>query len=212
MNKFKKYYENIFIAECEQEYSKGEIITLETKYGKEAQCEVYNLVGQAKGLFYYSIVRIDQESYAKRKAEKYEAAAIRSEAKSIEWYEKSKEGIEFLSLAEPIKVGHHSEGRHRALIERNWKRMSNSVTEADKAKEQQQKAEYWKSRENEINLSVPESVEYYEHKLEEAKKYHTGLKNGSIPRQHSYDVQYANKKVKELQKKCEIAIKLWGSK
>ena len=36
---------------------------------------------------------------------------------------KSNEGSEFLSLGEPIKVGHHSANRHRALIERNWDRM-----------------------------------------------------------------------------------------
>lgn len=50
-------------------------------------------------------------------------------------------GSEFLSLGEPIKVGHHSEKGHRALIERNWNRMEKSVEFAEKAKEAGQKAE-----------------------------------------------------------------------
>ena len=32
--------------------------------------------------------------------------------------EASNEGKEFLVMGEPIKIGHHSEKRHRALIER----------------------------------------------------------------------------------------------
>lgn len=46
MNKFKKYCPNVWVAECEEEYKKGDIIQLETKYGKEVECEVYNLVLQ----------------------------------------------------------------------------------------------------------------------------------------------------------------------
>lgn len=46
MNKFKKYCPNVWVAECDEEYEKGDIIQLETKYGKEVECEVYNLVLQ----------------------------------------------------------------------------------------------------------------------------------------------------------------------
>lgn len=212
MNKFKKYCENVFIAECEEEYKKGDVISVTTKYGKDAQCKVYNHLGSKNGLHYYSIVRTDLESYAKRKAEKYENLASRSEQKSDQWQSKASEGRDFLVLAEPIKIGHHSEKRHRALIERNNSRMRNCINEVEKAKEYQSKADYWKNKENEINLSMPESLEYYAFKLEDAKKYHTGLKDGSIKREHSYSLQYANKAVKDLQSKNELAIKLWGTK
>ena len=117
---------------------------------------------------------------------------------------------EFLKLAEPIKVGHHSEKRHRALYERNNKRMEKCIEHHNKAEEQKRKAEYWESRKNDINLSMPESIEYFTFKLEKATAYHKGLKDGSIPKQHSYSMQYANKEVKELKKKVEIANKLWG--
>ena len=58
---------------------------------------------------------------------------------------------------------------------------------------------------------MPESLEFYSFKLDEAKKYHKGLKDGTIPKLHSYSVQYANKNVKELTRKVEISQKLWGN-
>ena len=122
MNKFKKYCPNVWIAECEEEYEKGEIIQLENKYGKEVDCEIYNLILTRNEKFYYSIVRVEEKSYAERKAERYGNAAQNSINKSNERMNAAQEGREFLSLAEPIKVGHHSEHRHRALIERNKNR------------------------------------------------------------------------------------------
>ena len=57
---------------------------------------------------------------------------------------------------------------------------------------------------------MPESLEYFSAKLEKAVEYHKGLKDGSIQRSHSYSLAYANKDVKELKIKVEIAKKLWG--
>jgi len=209
MNKFKKYCPNVWVAECDDQYEKGDIIVLETKYGKEVECEVYNLVLQKSDKYYYSIVRLD-EGYAQRKAEKYSNSAANRMAKSNQYLEASNEGREFLSLGEPIKVGHHSENRHRALLERNWNRMEKSVELAEKAKEAARKAEYWENKANEITLAMPESLEYFAKRLEEATAYHKGLKNGSIERTHSYSLTYAKKEVNDLKKKVEIANLLWG--
>ena len=44
MNTFKKYCPNVWVANCEQQYNKGDIIVLTTKYGKEVDCLVYNLL------------------------------------------------------------------------------------------------------------------------------------------------------------------------
>lgn len=210
MNKFKKYCPNVFIAECEEEYNKKDIIALTTKYGKEVLCEVFNLIESKNGKFYYSIVRAEDKSYAEKKAERYEKSAENHHKKSNEAWEKSKEGRDFLVLAEPIKIGHHSEKRHRALIERNAKRMDKSVKELEFAEEKKKKAEYWREKTKEINLSNPESLEYYTFKLQKAKDHHKGLKDGSIPKEHHYSVQYANKEVKDLEKKVNIAKKLWS--
>ncbi len=211
MNKFKKYCPNVWVAECDEEYEKGEIIILETKYGKEVECEVYNLVAKNGDKYYYSILRLEEQTYAQRKAERYNNSALNHMAKSEQYANASQEGREFLSLGEPIKVGHHSEQRHRALIERNWKRMEKSVESAEKAREAERKAEYWENKADEITLAMPESLEYFRGQLEKAIAYHKGLKDGSIERTHSYSLTYAKKDVNELKKKVETAKLLWGN-
>lgn len=213
MNTYAKYCPNVFVAKCTEPHEKGEVIPVTTKYGKENDSIVFNLLLTKDGFYYYSIVRNDGfncQERAKNKAEKYSTWANSQEKKSTKYYEASNEGKDFLSLGEPIKIGHHSEKRHRALIDRNWNRMGKSVEASKKAEQHESKSEYWASRANEINLSMPESVEYYEHKLEEAKVKHEDLKSGKIERSHSFSLTYAKKEVNELQKKYEIAKKLWA--
>lgn len=209
MNKFRKYCPGVWVAECDEEYEKGDVIELETRHGKEVECEVYNLILKKDEKYFYSIVRLD-EPYAQRKAERYHNSAANHMTKSEHYYNASQEGKDFLSLGEPIKVGHHSEKRHRALLERNWNRMEKSVEFAEKAKEAECKAEYWERKAEEITLAMPESLDYFSRKLEEATVYHKGLKDGSIPRWHSYSLAYAKKAVNDLKKKVEIAEVLWG--
>lgn len=210
MNKFKKYCPNVWVAESEDEYEKGDIIELETKYGKTVECKVYNLVANKNGKYYYSIVRLEDMNYAERKAEKYSNSANRNIKKSKEKWRASEEGKEFLSLAEPIKVGHHSEKRHRALIDRNWKRTEKAIEFENKAEEQKRKAEYWERKAQEITLAMPESLDYFKYELEKATEYHAKLKSGEIEREHSYSLTYAKKAVNELEKKVKIAELLWG--
>ncbi len=214
MNTYKKYCPNVFIAKCTDTHNRGDVITLTTKYGKENECIVFNRVGtDSEGNFYYSIVRADGfniQERAKAKAERYKKWSESAEIKSTEKWKESHEGADFLALGEPIKIGHHSEKRHRALFERNDNRMRKSVELSKKAEVHQYKAEYWEGKANEINLSMPESIEYFEYKLEEAKMCHEGLKDGSIKREHSFSLTYAKKDVNELEKKFKIAKTLWG--
>ena len=215
MNTFKKYCPNVFVAECTEQHEKGEIITLETKYGKEVENEVHNFLGKTKdGKFLYSITRTDgtnSQTRAISKAEKLEGYAGNAEKRSNAYYEASKEGKDFLALGEPIKIGHHSERRHRKLIERNWERMGKSIAESDKAKEYERRAEYWAERASKIDLSLPDCLEFFEFKLEEAKKKHKFLIDNPDKRPHSMSLQYSNKEVKDLVEKVELAIKLWGN-
>jgi hypothetical protein len=214
MNTYVKYTANVFVAKCDDEYQKGETITLTTKYGKEHDCIVFNLVGRGKeGEFYYSIVRADGfnvQEFAKKKAERYQNWASAAENKSAEYWKASHEGKDFLSLGEPIKIGHHSEKRHRSLIKRNFNRMGKCVEESKKAEAHETKAEYWEKKANNINLSMPESIEFYEYKAEEAKERHEGLKSGKYERSHSYSLTYAKKALNEALKNFEMAKKLWG--
>jgi hypothetical protein len=88
--------------------------------------------------------------------------------------------------------------------------MSKSIEFSDKAAQHEDKAAYWESRANDINLSMPESIEYYEYKFEEAKERHEGLKSGKYPREHSYSLTYAKKAVNEAEKNFNLAKKLWS--
>jgi len=213
MNTYHKYCPNVFAAKCTEEHEKGEIITLTTRYGQEHDCIVFNRIGSRDGFFFYSIVRADGfniQELAKRKAERLQGFAYTAEHKSNQCWEASNEGKDFLSLAEPIKIGHHSEKRHRALIERNHNRMHNAVEHQKKAEEYQNRAAYWGKRSDTINLSMPESLEYYSFRLEQARERHEGLKNGTIQREHGYSLTYAKKEVNELEKTVGIAKVLWG--
>ena len=210
MNKFKKYCPNVWIAECEEKYTKGDIIQLETKYGKEVECLVYNLIASKNDVFYYSIERIEDQSYAERKADKYKTASDKNEALAKKRFNSDNFNSVRGLQGEPIKIGHHSEGRHRRLLEKADNDVRKGVEHYNKAEEQRKKAEYWESKSNDINLSMPDSIEYFEYKLQQAKDHHIGLKNGTIPKEHSYSMAYANKNVKELTKKYEIAKVLWG--
>ena len=214
-NSYKKYCPNVFVAKCPKEHSKGEVIIMTTKYGKEHEVNVHNFLGKtADGFYLYSITRVDgfnAQERAKKKAERLSGYASNAEKRSNQYYEKSNEHSDFLSLGEPIKVGHHSEKRHRRIIQKSWDNMGKSVAESEKAEEYQRRAEYWESKAKDINLSMPESLEYFEFRLEEAKNNHQHLKDNPEARSHSYSLTYAKKEVNEVEKKLNLAVKLWGS-
>lgn len=214
MNTYRKYCPNVFVAKCTEEHQRGDEIIVTTRHGKENECIVYNEVHRdAQGNYYYSIVRADgfnAQERAKRRAEKLQNASINAEKKSDQYWEASNEGRDFLALGEPIKVGHHSEKRHRALIERNHNRMDKSMELSKKSEDYASRAEYWEEKASEINLSMPESLGYFKFKLEEATKNHQYLKDNPEARDHSFSLTYAKKEVNELTKKVETAEKLWA--
>lgn len=212
-NTYKKFCPNVYVALCCEKHEKGEEIIVTTRRGKENECIVHNLVGEQDGKFLYSITRADgfnSQERAKNKVERLETWAANAQKRSNDWNEKSNEGRDFLALAEPIKIGHHSEKRHRALIERNHRRMDNAVKESRKADEYLSRTAYWEAQSSKIDLSMPESLDFYKWKLEQAKKHHQGLKDGTIERRHSYSLTYAKKEINKLQKQLEIASLLWS--
>lgn len=213
MNTYAKYCPNVYVAKCEEQREKGEIITVQTKYGKENECIVHNLVASKDGFFYYSITRVDgynMQERAKRKAERHNEWAGKAEAKSQHYFDRSNKDRDFLSLGEPIKVGHHSEARHRKIVQQAWENTGKAVEMYDKARMHEQKAEHWERKQDDINLSMPESLEYYKEMYQKAVEYHEGVKSGKYPKEHSYTLAYAKKAVNDLAKKVELATKLWG--
>lgn len=212
MNTYSKFVPNVFLAKCSEKHEKGEIIQVETKYGRENDCIVFNLIYEKEGFCYYSIIRADgfnHQEYCNKRAEKLQNAALNAEKKSDSYYQKSNKDSEFLRLAEPIKIGHHSEKRHRKTIEQAQNNFSKSVEFSEKAEEYKGKIDYWESKSSIINLSMPESIEYYEFELEKAKKEHEDLKNGTIKREHNYSLTYAKKKLNEIKKNLDLAQRLW---
>lgn len=214
MNTYKKYCPNVFVARCDERQSKGDVITLTTKYGKEHECTVFNYLGELRdGGFLYSILRtdgFDHKAWAEKKAERLQGYAKNAAKKSHEYWEASHEGRDFLALAEPIKIGHHSEKRHRALIERNHNRMDKSMELQRKSEAYESRISYWEEKANEINLSMPESLEFFTQAYHEAKVYHEAMKNGEIERSHGYSLTYAKKRSNEMEKKMKTAQKLWS--
>ena len=212
MNTYAKYYPNVFLAKCDEKHNRGELIQVETKYGKENECIVFNLILEKQGFFYYSIVRADgfnQQEFAKKRAERLNNASINAENKSTEYWKASNEGADFLRLAEPIKIGHHSEKRHRALIERNHNRMNKCVEFSKKAESYESRVDYWKDKASKINLSMPECIEFYEFEVERCKLNHELLKNGEIERSHSFSLTYAKKDLNNAEKNLKLAKYLW---
>lgn len=212
MNTYSKYVPNVFLAKCTEPHVKGEKILVQTKYKKENESIVFNLIYDKDGFYYYSIVRADGfnfQEWAKRRAERNSGYALNANKKRDQFYEKSNIHRDFLSLGEPIKVNHHSERRHRKIIEDAHNNMGKSIEFSNKADSYQNKSEYWAARAHDINLSMPESIEYYEFELEKAKEKHEGLKSGKIERTHSFSLTYAKKEVNEITKKLALARKLW---
>lgn len=213
MNTYKKYCPNVFIAQCEEAYQKGDTITLTTKYGKENEHIVHNLLFERDGFFFYSITREDgfnSQERAMRKAERLREWGLNASNKSDAYYKTSHDTTKHIPMGQPILVGHHSEKRHRRDIEKSWNALGKSVELQEKAEGYENRAAYWEKLANKIDLSMPESIEFFEQQLQEAIAYQSGLKDGSIPRKHSYSLTYATKKVKELKDKYETAIKLWA--
>lgn len=210
MNKFHKICPNVWGMKSTENYKRGDLAIIETKHGKEVEVEVYNVLSSENNIKIYSIVRTDSESYAERKARKYGEWADARARTSNEYFQASNESADFLRLAEPIKVGHHSECKHRALIEHNRKCMDKCVEHDKAAQAHALKAEYWEKKAEEITLADPDCLEYFETKLSDALDEHGYLKNNPDKRPHDYALQYAKKAVDKMKKKVEMAKWLWG--
>lgn len=74
------------------------------------------------------------------KRERYEARAAKAEREAEARFNSHANETLRGMMGEPIKVGHHSEGRHRRLIDRAWKDMEKGAEAMDRAKHYQRKA------------------------------------------------------------------------
>lgn len=203
-----------FVLETESEYQKEDVVEYITKYGKEIELIIYKLVFSRAGKNYYSYERADgkcRKSILEARAEKRREWAASNERKSNDSWKASQEGKDFLVLAEPIKIGHHSEKRHRALMERNARRLDKVVEYSKKAEAHEWRASNIEDKlKRELPIDTPDCLESIAEALKNAKELHLFYKNNPDKREHSFSLTYAKKKVNDLTKRFDIANKLWG--
>ena len=86
MNTYYKFAPNVFLAKCDEKHEKGETIDVTTKYGKENESIVFNLIFEKDGFYYYSIVRADGfnvQEWAKQRAERRREWRLRQNKRVI---------------------------------------------------------------------------------------------------------------------------------
>lgn len=212
-NTYVKYCPNVFLAKCEEKHEKGEVIYVENRYGRENEHVVHNLVLERGGFYYYSITRADgynTQERARAKAERYEGYAGTAQSKASAYSTTATAAVAGIVPGQPILVGHYSEKYHRRALERSDAAMGHAVEQYEKAEAYSRKAEAWRRHENDINLSMPESIEYYAERVQKLEELHQYLKDHPEKRPHAYALTYAKKDANEARKNLEIAKRLWA--
>lgn len=208
-----KYCPNVFVAKCAEEHKRGDVILVTTKYGKENEHVVHNFLGERNGFFFYSITRADGyncQERAKAKAERAQASAERAREEASACVDRALGYTKHIVAGQPILTDHYSAKRHRRDLERSDSAMRKAHELFEKAKEREERARYLYKAKEIVNLSMPESIDYYAAELEEAEKEHKRLLDNPKLRSHAYSLTYAKKAVNEAKKKYEMAVKLWG--
>lgn len=98
--------------------------------------------------------------------------ADRSRAEANDLYKRSGEGLP--PMGEPIKIGHHSEGRHRRALERSWKQMGKSFEASKQAEELERRADA--VGRGGISSDDPDALVKLQAKLDGLKESHEHMK------------------------------------
>lgn len=211
---FKKYTAGVYCLEAEQQFNHGDLVTVSTRRGKEVEITIWKHLFTKNGVSYHSYIRCDGINSGERlqaKAEKHRERAARASDQSERYYEKSNEHHDFLSLGEPIKVGHHSEKRHRRIIEQANTNMGKSVEAANKASELLERAAGAEAASDNIFIDTPECLPRLREKLDRLVDFQEDAK---ALRKSGEDVPHfvtANNgaNIRRVKKQLETAIKLW---
>ena len=139
--------------------------------------------------------------------ERREAAAERQNRISNEYYAKSNKDRDFLSLCEPIKVGHHSEKRHRKIIEQAQNNATKCYQAMDKADEYKAQAEDIQRKiDKEINIDSPESLDQLKERVSELEAKRQEIK----AREHkAFELSNLGSNIRRYKERLETAKKLW---
>lgn len=75
-----------------------------------------------------------------QRIERYKALSEKAKKESDQAYQSSKDMVKHIPMGQPILVGHHSEKRHRNLLDKSWNKMGKSVELGNKATYYEDKA------------------------------------------------------------------------
>lgn len=117
-----------------------------------------------------------REEKKQARIERYEELARKAEMRSHAAYERSSSAVENIPFGQPILVGHHSEKRHRAALERSDNAMRASVQESDKADYYRSKAEAAENN-NAIYSDDENAVEKLEEKIARLEAMQQAMKD-----------------------------------
>ena len=183
---FTKFAPCAWVIGCDEKLEAGDIVTVETKRGKRVECTIYKRMGwsKRKGVFLHSYTRADgitNEQVALNKAERRRQWQQSREDKSDGTFQRADEIFSPLKglMGQPILVGHHSEKRHRKLLDNHDSAMRKAFEHKDEAKKHEWKAEYWERQAEKIDLSQPKSLAQFNDLLEVAEETHTANKQKS---------------------------------
>jgi hypothetical protein len=209
---FKKYTQGVYCMQSEDDNLQHESeVTVTTKHGKDINVIVWKKLSTRNEHTFYSVIRIDgydRAEHMRRKIERAENAQARQEKLANEYYNKSNKDRDFLSLAEPIKIGHHSEKRHRKIINQAYDNMGKSVAASNKAKSYNDKIDTLESRlAYNINLDTPESLELLEQRVIDLEQQRDNLK--ASKNYESYQLTNLGANIRRYKERLETARKLW---
>ena len=161
---------SIYVLQSEEEHQKGDTVLIPLKWGGDNE----RIICKSLGNDLYSLEPNGKSREKKEnKQAKYSEWSGKNAVKSAEAYTRSNKDSDFLSLGEPIKIGHHSEGKHRRIIEQGQNNMRKCVELSDKAEEQASKVEGIQDQLDKIiyldDFNAIEMVTAKINKLEKAK-------------------------------------------
>ncbi len=160
---------------------------------------------------------MNYEERKEARIERFKSLAQKARENSNSSYERSNKLASVIPMGQPILVGHHSEGAHRAHIKRIHSAMDKFVEESDKAEYYEQRAE---SAENNLAISsddddaikkLEEKVIKLEGQRTQIKEHNKKARKEGTDQYPSYhlsnlgqNIRSVKQRIKQLQKVKQI--------
>ena len=108
--------------------------------------------------------KLNFEEKREKRIERFEKLSEKAERQSIQASKQSHKMTENIPMGQPILVGHHSEKRHRNLLNKSWNKLGESVKLSEKSEYYKDKAESAKNN-SAISSDDPNALEKLQQKL-----------------------------------------------